>query len=163
MFLVELHPGSAFSPWSICRLAWVPFLLYASMQVKTNVCKPEFQPFCDYANSSDKNCKRIHQSGVQNLLCVYAPCRYAQQCLHPAVITQMYLKYFVKEAITAGSRPCSVYTHRAYTHNSVCTLLCLHTCIRNILWKKPSHWGLDPAVCTLIFFSVLLRNQFGFL
>ena len=116
------------------------------MQVKTNVCKPEFQPFGDYANSSEKICKRIHHSGVQTLLCVYAPCLYAQQCLNPAVITQIYLKCFVKQAITAGSRPCCVYTNCAYTHSGVGTLLCLHKFFRKGSYKKLSQRGPEASV-----------------
>ena len=78
-----------------------------------------FEPCYDYTNSLQKVRKRSHHSGGQTLLCVYAPCLYAQRCLSLVVITQVLPKKFAKEAATAGSKPFSVYTHRAYTHGGV--------------------------------------------
>jgi len=113
-----------------------PAVCIRTVPIRTAV----FEPCCDYTNSFQKVRKRSHHSGGQTLLCVYAPCLYAQRCLSLVVITQVLPKKFAKEAATAGSKPFSVYTHRAYTHGGVWPLLRLHKFFRKGPQKNPSQW-----------------------
>jgi hypothetical protein len=67
-----------------------PAVCIRTVPIRTAV----FEPCCDCTNSSQKVRKRSHHSGGQTLLCVYAPCLYAQRCLRLVVITQMLPKKF---------------------------------------------------------------------
>ena len=120
-----------------------PAVYIRTVPIRTAV----LEPCCVHIICFEKDHKRSRHSGVQILLCVYAPCLYAQQCLTPAVIAQIISKYFVKEGITAGSRPCCVYTLRAYTHSGVGTLSCLRKLFRKGLYKKLPQRGPEASVC----------------
>ena len=107
-----------------------------------------FEPCCDYTDSFQKVRKRSHHSGGQTLLCVYAPCLYAQRCLSLVVTAQILSKRFGKEATTARSRPFSVYTHRTEPiRTAVFDPCCDCTSSSEKVRKRSHHSGVQTPLC----------------
>ena len=120
-----------------------PVVCIGTAHIRTTVVESR----CEHTNDFDFLFQRSHYRRFQTLLCVYAPCLYAQRCLSLVVITQMLPKKFAKEATTAGSRPFSVYTHRTEPIRTAVFDPCCDCTNSSEKVRKRTHHSGVPAVC----------------